>query len=73
VPNNPSLPVQPLILSSQYEHAMFKDFLDYPWVLMPYRYESLEELLVSLEDEVIAPAINKAQELRKDARRSRKR
>jgi hypothetical protein len=52
---------------------MFKDFLDYPWVLMPYRYESLEELLVSLEDEVIAPAINKAQELRKDARRSRKR
>jgi hypothetical protein len=42
---------------------MFKDFLDYPWVLMPYRYESLEELLVSLEDEFIAPAINKAQEI----------
>ena len=49
VPDNPSLPVRPLILSSQYEYAMFNDFLDYPWVLMPYRYKSLEELLVSLD------------------------
>lgn len=63
VPANPSLPVRPIILSSQYEYAMFKDFLDYPWVLMPYRYESLEELMVSLDDEVIAPAINKAREV----------
>jgi hypothetical protein len=47
---------------------MFKDFLDYPWVLTPYRYKSLEELLVSLEDEVIAPAINKAQEIEKRRR-----
>jgi hypothetical protein len=68
VPENPSLPVRPLILSSQYEYAMFKDFLDYPWVLTPYRYKSLEELLVSLEDEVIAPAINKAQEIEKRRR-----
>jgi uncharacterized protein YjbI with pentapeptide repeats len=67
VPDNPSLPVRPLILSSQYEYAMFKDFLNYPWVLVPYRYNSLEELLVSLEDEVIAPAINKAREI--EARR----
>lgn len=63
VPDNPSLPVQPIILSSQYAYAMFKDFLDYPWVLVPHRYESLEALLISLEDQVIAPAINKAQEV----------
>jgi uncharacterized protein YjbI with pentapeptide repeats len=63
VPDNPSLPVRPLILSSQYEYAMFKDFLDYPWVLTPYRYESLEALLAALEDKVIAPAINKAREV----------
>jgi hypothetical protein len=63
VPDNPSLPVRPLILSSQYEYAMFKDFLDHPWVLMPYRYKNLEELLVSLEDEVIGPAINMAREI----------
>jgi hypothetical protein len=42
---------------------MFKDFLDYPWVLLPYRYNSLEELLASLEDKVIAPAAAKAQEI----------
>jgi uncharacterized protein YjbI with pentapeptide repeats len=29
VPGLPSLPVQPLLLSSQYQYAMFKDFLDY--------------------------------------------
>ena len=65
VPGNPSLPVCPLILSSQYEYAMFKDFLDYPWVLTPYRYDSLERLLASLEEEVIAPAINKVREIEK--------
>lgn len=63
VPDNPSLPVRPLILAAQYEYAMFKDFLDYPWVLTPYRYHSLEELLSSLEEQVIAPAIAKAQEI----------
>jgi hypothetical protein len=47
---------------------MFIDFLDYPWVLMPYRYESLEELLVSLEDEFIAPQLTRHKKLRKDAR-----
>jgi hypothetical protein len=63
VPDNPSLPVRPLTLSSQYEYAMFKEFLDYPWVLTPYRYESLEALLATLDDKVIAPAINKAREV----------
>jgi hypothetical protein len=42
---------------------MFKDFLDYPWVLVPYRYDNLENLLASLEEEVIAPAETKAQEI----------
>ncbi len=63
VPGLPSLPVQPLILNSQYEYAMFRDLLDYQWVLKPYRYKDLEELLASLEENVIAPAIDKAQEI----------
>jgi hypothetical protein len=42
---------------------LFKDFLGYPWVLVPYRYQNLEALLISLEDHVIGPAINKAQEV----------
>lgn len=63
IPGLPSLPVQPVILDSQYEYPMFKDFLDYPWVLMPYRYKNLEELLSSLEEKVITPALNKAQDI----------
>lgn len=63
VPGLPSLPVQPLILSSQYEYALFKDFLDYDWVLLPHRYDSLDDLLASLEEKVIAPAIAKAEEI----------
>jgi hypothetical protein len=63
IPGLPTLPVQPVILDSQYEYPMFKDFLDYPWVLMPYRYKNLEELLSSLEEKVITPALNKAQDI----------
>jgi uncharacterized protein YjbI with pentapeptide repeats len=62
VPDLPSLPVQPLILSSEYEYGMFEDFLNYPWVLAPYRYDTLESLLASLQENVIAPAAAKAEE-----------
>jgi hypothetical protein len=63
VPDLPSLPVQPLILSSQHEYAMFKDFLDYPWVLKPHRYDSPGLLLESLVEKVITPAETKAKEI----------
>ena len=59
----PSLPVQPLILSSQYEYAMFEHFYNFPWVLEPYRYDSPEAILSSLEDKVIGPAEAKAKEI----------
>jgi uncharacterized protein YjbI with pentapeptide repeats len=68
VPSLPSVPVQPLLLSSQREYAMFKDFLDFPSVLMPHRYESLKDLLDSLGKKVIAPAEAKAQEIEKRRR-----
>ena len=65
VPALPSLPVQPLILASQYEYSMFRDFLDYPWVLTPYRYNNPAELLTSVEEKVIGPAAAKAKEIEK--------
>src|SRR4029077_7170887 len=61
VPNLPSLPIQPIILESQYEYAMFKDFGGYFSVLPPYRYKSTGQLIASLEKSVIAPVVKKAQ------------
>ena len=63
VPALPSVPVQPIILDSQYEYAMFKDFMDFFSVLKPFRYAGREDLLRSLPDKVIAPALAKAGEI----------
>ncbi len=63
VPNLPSVPVQPLLLASEYEYGMFEHFERYPWVLKVYRYEDPHEVLASLEAKVISPAETKAREL----------
>jgi hypothetical protein len=63
VPNLPSVPVQPLLLASDYEYGMFEHFKRYPWVLEVYRYDDPHEALTSLEAQVISPAEAKAREL----------
>ena len=63
IPDNPSLPVQPIILFSQDPYAMFGDMLDYPWVLIPHRYNTLDELLAELKIKVIDPPVKKAEEI----------
>lgn len=63
VPNLPSLPVQPLLLSSEFEYGMFRDLEDYPWVLNVFRYDTVEDLLDSLEEKIIAPVAAKAKEI----------
>jgi uncharacterized protein YjbI with pentapeptide repeats len=63
VPGLPSVPVQPLIATSDYEYDMFEHFRGYPWVLDTYQYDSLEDLLASLKERVIDPAESKAKEL----------
>jgi hypothetical protein len=65
VPNLPSVPVQPLILASQHEYSMFEHFTRYPWVLPVYSYTNEASLLQSLQENVIEPADQKAQELAK--------
>ncbi len=67
VPGLPSLPVQPIILASQYEYSMFIDLQDYPWVLPIYRYSDTDTLLTHLVPLVISPALTKAKEI--EARR----
>ena len=65
VPTLPSLAVQPLILASQHEYGMFEHFTRFPWVLPVYRYTDEVNLLQSLQEKVIMPVEQKAQELEK--------
>jgi hypothetical protein len=59
VPNLPSVPVQPLLLTSEREYGMFEHFRRYPWVLDTYYYDNLDDVLASVEDKVISPAETK--------------
>lgn len=65
VPNLPSVPIQPILLSSQSQYGMFEHFTRFPWVLPIQRYVDLDDLLSSLGEKVIAPAEAKAKVLQK--------
>ncbi len=61
------VPVNPILLASEREYAMFADLQRrYHWVLPTHRYESQEQLIADLDLCVIRPAAEKAEELRKD-------
>jgi hypothetical protein len=64
VPRLPSVPVQPLILDSDYEYALFEHIQKFPWVLETFRYGNQDELLASIEGRVIGSAEAKANEIR---------
>ena len=59
VPSLPSVPVQPLLLDSQFEYGMFEHFKHFPWVLETYLYNE-KDLLINLKEKVIEPAEAKA-------------
>ncbi len=63
VPDLPSVPVQPLLLTSEREYGMFEHIRRYPWVLDTYYYDDLDDVLASVEDKVISPAESKVREL----------
>jgi hypothetical protein len=64
VPDMPSLAVQPIIVTSQEEPGMFDFFRRYPWVLKSHRYDTQEQLIATLGEQVIRPAEAKVRELR---------
>jgi uncharacterized protein YjbI with pentapeptide repeats len=63
VPHRPTLAVQTVILASQDEPGMFDFFLQFPWVLGPFRYSDSQSLLQKLDSHVVSPAVAKANEL----------
>jgi hypothetical protein len=68
VPVQPLITLQPLIVDGKaverHEYAMFQDLRRrYPWVLPTFRYQDTVDLLASLQEHVIEPAEQKAQEL----------
>lgn len=65
VPQLLSVPVIPLILDSDYEFYLFERIRRFNSVLEPYRYEDQAQLIESLEEKVINPAKEKADELNK--------
>jgi hypothetical protein len=56
IPDLPSVPVQPIILSSQREYVMFEHWRKYPWVQEIQAYDAVDDLLAGLGDKVITPA-----------------
>jgi len=63
IPELPSLPIQPLLLASEYEYGMFEHFKRYHWVLDTHLYAGSDELIAELDEKVVAPAEAKAKEL----------
>ena len=64
VPDLPSVPIQPLLLKGSGEYGMFEHYTRYSWVLPIYRYETQDQLITVLGEEVIGPAERMAFELR---------
>lgn len=63
VPTLPSVPVQPILESSQHVYGMYEHFTRYPWVLPTYLYTDEVSLLDSLKEHIIEPAEQKAKQL----------
>jgi uncharacterized protein YjbI with pentapeptide repeats len=73
VPQLPSVPIQPLLLASSDEYAMFGDFFDFPSVLETVRYDDTKTLIANLDQLVIRPAeiFAETQVMRRQSRRTR--
>lgn len=65
IPHLPSVPVQPILLSTENEYSMFEHFKRYPWVLDTIYYKNIDDIINDVNEKVIIPLENKFEELRK--------
>jgi uncharacterized protein YjbI with pentapeptide repeats len=65
VPDLPSLAVRLMIKKSAHEYGMLGKIRKYPWIIGDtYQYENAEELIASIQENIIGPAEEKVKELR---------
>jgi len=65
IPDLPSVPVQPLLQTTDKAYSMFEHWMRYSSVLKIYYYTSVDDLLPALKEHIIEPAEQKVQELRR--------
>jgi hypothetical protein len=56
VPFLSSVPIVPLLQSSMREYGMYEHFPRYPWVLPLYRYDEVDDVMQSIQENIINPA-----------------
>ncbi|WP_052808423.1 pentapeptide repeat-containing protein [Methyloterricola oryzae] len=69
VPNLPSVPIQPILIESEREYAMFEHWRRFPWVHQVLHYKDKDDLIANLESKVILPAISEIDSLAAARRR----
>lgn len=65
IPDLPSVPVQPLLQTTDKAYSMFEHWMRYSSVLKIYYYTSVDDLLPALKEHIIDPAEQKVQELKR--------
>jgi uncharacterized protein YjbI with pentapeptide repeats len=55
IPELPSIPIQPIIISTQIEYSMYEHWKRYPWVLQLHKYKSIDTLIKELGNKVVSP------------------
>jgi uncharacterized protein YjbI with pentapeptide repeats len=64
IPDLPSVPVLPILLSSQNEYGMFEHFKRYSWVLETYFYSDIATAIDSIRENIITPLEKKIDDLK---------
>jgi Pentapeptide repeats (8 copies) len=62
VPTLPSVPIQPLLQSSQNEPGMLDHMKAFGWFLELYRYDTIADLKLALDEKVLFPAEKRVRE-----------